>query len=116
MSREIDAEIAEKLFGSKLVKEYWMDGDGEQSCKIWEPKLTINRLELPHYSTTWEGMGLVVEKLLSEWNICFDSCENRFKAVFEESGPGCVRFAKSNWVESAPMAVALAALKTVEKK
>lgn len=93
---ELDALISEKVMGYNHVKGGWASAE-------FKP------------STTWEGMGLVVEKLMGEyWFELNNNQGGRFDASFKkkrsfEGEDHCHAF---NY-DTAPHAVCLASLKAV---
>ena len=75
MTRELDVQVAEKVFGCRVSQEYVI-GDDFGTCTKDAPycgcenevhqhpgDLTVVGPVLAFYSSTWEGAGLVVEKL-----------------------------------------------------
>jgi hypothetical protein len=108
MSRDLDAALAEKLFGAKveLVEKAWSDDDWlhgdyptETDCiGIVNPNFkpggpTPPAWVVPGYSTTWEGMGLVVEEM-RERGFCVEI----------EYGPGSNSVVYATFVRTVPRA------------
>ena len=134
MSREIDARVAVEVMGWKRRWPAVLGGKCREINKN-TGYMTIHResddawnvptsgggtkrvVGCPHYSTTWEAMGLVVEKIKhlefdltffpgSGWHVNLGNYVDgvlNFDSVVEEVA------------ETAPMAVALIALKVMEK-
>ncbi|WPS85534.1 hypothetical protein SMD22_00305 (plasmid) [Brevibacillus halotolerans] len=110
MSREIDAKVAE-LLG---LNPFW-----EELRKDWcyYSDLTSVPLRIPHYSSTGDGMLLLLEKIKSKlsWNVILVSHLRAFN--FDEGFTvnvfDCYRVLLTSHEEkeSAPRAVSLAVLK-----
>ncbi len=98
--RELDALVAEKVMGWKMDASAVWHGPGP-SCLV-----------LPHYSTDIADAWEIVEKLQSQdWACILDNVKDflgNWQAHFEKDRRACT--AES---ESAPHAIALAALKAV---
>lgn len=108
--RELDAKVAEVVFGSKRPDP----PDGPVSTldspdRVW--RLSSSLIWLPKdFSTTWEGMRLVVERMR----------ELGYKACLYHDKSCCDLFPKYNrccfrsYGETLPHAVCLAALAAIE--
>lgn len=85
MSRKLDALVAEKVFGWKLepVSGLWMWIKNPDSGQYTQ---TSGRF-LPDFSTTWAGMGEVVEKMEAEgWQLAAYGRAYMAGFVFGETG------------------------------
>ena len=98
---ELDIVVAWRVFREVIIQD-----DGMTS---------VARLqEMPKYSTTWEGLGLVVERMRErgfDFTLSHAGRDGWF-ASFKQSMPGM----SSARNRSAPHAVSLAALKILEEK
>lgn len=124
--RELDAKVAEVVFGWRWItldfggtlssilvlpeiQELFVSpGGGWQNGKLGTPTVSSAFPQVPAYSSTWEGMGLLVEEMVKrEYLPTFTiNGESLWYAEFfissEDYGEGCG--------ETAPLAVARAAL------
>ena len=113
--RELDALIAEKLWGKRVMDGNPCSHSGCLShvshpcdgCGRWHPGL------IPHYSTRIADAWLVVEKLRADgfrWAI--GSERNEWDIYLEDRKMG----SGEGHAKTAPLAICLAALKAVEGK
>lgn len=119
-ARRIDALVAEHVFGAE-----WHDAadDGWRVLRHYDPSHTAysivamrdpdGELSRPttRYSTTWEGMGLVVEKHLADGGFVdmeSDGPRIEWTVVFQDSAGR--PFGRAT-AATAPLACALAALR-----
>lgn len=105
--RELDALIAEKVFGLKIEWEHYAAGSRPM---VIEEDVRGNKMA-PHYSTQIADAWLVVEKMKTN-NYCFtlyDAYDPEWAALFSP------RDAELNLAEAAtaPLAICLSALKAV---
>jgi hypothetical protein len=118
--RELDAAVGRMIFGFKvldgthyhLVDKEWHETDGEHLVLITRHETAP--VAVPRYSTTYEGMGLVLESMRGKgWRYMmkgFQCGSHRHNAGFgrnmwyDTDPPG------SAWADSLPEAVARAAL------
>ena len=109
--RELDAVIAEKVFGFTPVfsrnGRTLSDGEPHWSWIRFEGDTLLN--PIPDFSTNIEAAWQVVEKVLP--NFCLETNGNKWFA-----GSRSIHSAEVTRGESAPHAICLAALKMVEKK
>lgn len=109
MSREIDIQIAEKIMGSTLT---------EISGQLLENGPSVKRpsgggILLRRYSTDIAAAFEIVEKLASTLDRKTFRLAFRYGRWYAEFGVWDMEFVEA---DTAPMAVCLAALKTVEGK
>lgn len=104
--RELDALVAEKVFGIKLKPSTPMD------CDVCH-KPFYSDLDIQPYSTSIASAWLVVEKLRDEHFMLEEigTMRTSWKARF-----GMKWRVESGYAETAPHAICLAALKCVETK
>lgn len=138
-SRARDAEIAQTLFGwvwlaakvpQVLPKARWLAPPEEANDERWEIATLLRPPEyewwladmsshgecVPHYSSTWDGMRLVVERMAAMgWSLTINYCTSGAVAGF----PCLVTLGRNvpgNWIEwessgtTLPEAVASCAL------
>lgn len=133
--RELDAKVAEAVFGW----EWWTHGyqagkrcrlhspqasedlrawDGRLLKPVWEGKEGgADLLNLPAYSSTWEGMGAIVNSMAAQGYTRF-SLDGRGTPAdpwFAYFGGGPLGGA-GRWDETAPLAVARAALLALQEE
>lgn len=122
--RELDALIAEKVMGLKLCASAMdkpLRAMGASPAPMVEYPLKIHGKpcgtipgELGHYSTDIYEAWRVVEKMRQEpegWEVVVESSIGKWRAEFY---PGPEKDAgESGWVETAPRAICLAALRAV---
>jgi len=126
MSRELDAEVAQKVMGVSLIKECsFCDGAGMlygETCPAsgcFNGKYRDDE-DVPHYSTDISAAWLLVEKLIemgpTPWEFNFigpvDDEWNAVISINDEDG-----IAIDTWgtvQKTAPMAIVLTALKAME--
>jgi hypothetical protein len=115
VSREqaINEALARALFG-------WQTRIHPQACEGWQGTYWVDpngyaRNSIPAYCTTWSGMGEVVEAMRErKWMYDIHASEiGQHKASFEsDCNAPSVQFA-FEWADTAPLAVALAALRAL---
>lgn len=77
--RKLDALIAEKVFGAKIIRSAFHEGDPVISCDFPERKMGEMFPHLPNFSTEIQDAWLVVEEMQSN------------KWVFRIESPYCNR-------------------------
>lgn len=110
--RALDAMVAEKVFGRRVE---WRGGKQVTKKPYYYTSLQGWFL-VPEYSSTWEGLGLVVEEMERRgWELIL--CHGN-------ANPGCKwhaewgrgSFTPDAWADTAPEAVARAALKALAEE
>jgi hypothetical protein len=126
MSREIDALVAEKIFGGKHeynegYGEFWSappahvvryEFDEQQKEPPTAPDGSGKHVRydyLPNYSTNITEAFRIIKKF-GNWSIYLSRVDDKWEANFEEQEDG-YSFART--AETAPMAICLAALSSV---
>lgn len=111
--REVDAVLAERLFGLVVCTSTSAHEDGSyprDNCHAF-PDSPMLGGEDPLYSSTYEGMGLVLDRLYDGWTISIDATQqtiSKWCVRLISRTDGSKRFMEFG--QSMPMAVALAAL------
>ena len=109
--RELDALVAEKVMG--YVLRY--TSSSKYGIAMWSKDLQTEEKFSFQPSTTWEGMGLVVEKMLHLNPRVIVDRGLKGDKWYCSLGDGKAIFAYAS-ANTAPHAICLAALKTSEKK
>ena len=112
MSRELDWRI-HKYMGNDMTGWEWDDTQSNALIVAYgEHEAIVQEQLIPHYSTTWEGAGLVMEWLKNNkpnWyrQISWDWFVNKHSgAVYD----------KREFDDSAPMAIAKAFISAMEER
>jgi hypothetical protein len=109
--RELDALVAEKVMGLEVNRDMWV-GDYLRHRHLVDPMLWTL---VPHYSTTWDGMGMVIEAMAKlGWRLrVYEMYTGPYEVTFEQAyDHGFVERTRSD--VKLPRAVALAALAALE--
>lgn len=117
--RRVDALVAERLFGWHWVKDrrtgqrILVDSDTEW-VETFDLGTRVDPLAgLPHFSTTWEGLGKVVERMW-ELGYAYEIGRNFHGSIY--AGFDSIEDPRDNGHGTAntdPMAASLAALRTM---
>jgi len=110
--RAFDAQVSEVVFGIKTEYRHWFSG----AVRNYDYMNDIHEI-IPAYSTTWEGMKLVVEEMKRKgWSFtlqCWGD-EEQIEEMPYEATFGFLGSEPTATANTAPHAVCLAALKALE--
>jgi hypothetical protein len=120
--RELDALVAEKVFGAKLIRSEFHEGAPVVACDFPDRPVGSAFGNLPPYSTDIAAAWEVVEKVGRHWN-GFDFCifsdkgfvsgVEEWRAGWFEAGYGEYEGRADATSDTLPHAICLAALKSV---